>query len=117
MATKRQFQAVPSFFTPMAAVASRTLPEGSEWTYEVKWDGYRALIIKDGGQVRILSRNRKDLTAMYPGVAAAGLRFKAEQAVIDGEIVALDPSGRPAFQVLRAKYVRDSLRTSDTSLP
>ncbi len=101
MASKRKSEAAPLFVTPMAAVASRTLPEGSEWTYEVKWDGYRALIIKDGTQVRILSRNRKDLTPMYPGVAAAGLRLKAERAVIDGEIVALAASGRPAFQVLQ----------------
>jgi bifunctional non-homologous end joining protein LigD len=85
----------------MAAVAAKELPQGAEWTYEVKWDGYRALVIKHGAQVRILSRNNKDLTPMYPGVAAAGLRIKAEQAVIDGEIVALDASGRPSFQVLQ----------------
>ena len=51
MATKRQSLAPPQFVTPMAAVASRTLPQGPEWTCEVKWDGYRALIIKDGTQV------------------------------------------------------------------
>ena len=85
----------------IAAVSVKSLPEGREWTYEVKWDGYRALVIKDGTKVQIQSRNHKDLTAMYPGIAAASLRLRAQQAVIDGEIVALDVSGRPAFQGLQ----------------
>jgi ATP-dependent DNA ligase len=49
-------------FRPMLAVSASTLPTGPAWTYEVKWDGYRALAIKDGGRVRLLSRNQKDLT-------------------------------------------------------
>lgn len=101
MAAKKQARASPAFVTPMAAVAVKQLPEGPEWLYEVKWDGYRALIIKDGSQVQIQSRNHKDLTGMYPGVAAAALKLAAEQAVLDGEIVALDESGRPAFQALQ----------------
>ena len=48
----------------MAARAVTALPEGAEWLYEPKLDGYRALLFKDGAQVRILSRNAKDLTAM-----------------------------------------------------
>src|SRR5215467_222038 len=91
----------PAFVTPMAAQAVKGLPEGPEWLYEPKLDGYRALLFKDGAQVRILSRNEKDLTAMYPGVAAAGLRLSAEQVVVDGEIVALAEDGRPSFQALQ----------------
>ncbi len=78
----------------MAAVPVKQLPEGAEWLYEVKWDGYRALIIKDGNQVQIQSRNHKDLTGRYPGVAGAALKLNAPQTVLDGEIVALDESGR-----------------------
>lgn len=85
----------------MAASAVKQLPEGEEWLYEVKFDGYRALIIKDGTRVELQSRNHKDLTPMYPGIAAAALKLRAHQAVIDGEIVALDESGRPAFQALQ----------------
>ena len=64
-------------------------------------DGYRALLIKDVQRVQLRSRNDKDLTRMYPTVAAAGLRLKAEQIVLDGEIVALGPDGRPSFQALQ----------------
>src|SRR5687768_3218829 len=95
---KRQ---TPAFVTPMAAVSVEALPEGPEWTYELKLDGYRALIIKDGASMRIRSRNDKDLMQMYPAVAAAGRRLETEQAVIDGEIVAVDKQGRPSFQALQ----------------
>jgi bifunctional non-homologous end joining protein LigD len=57
----------------MTAAIVQRLPEGAEWLYEVKLDGYRALIIKDGPRVQIRSRNEKNLTAAYPSVAAAAL--------------------------------------------
>jgi len=91
----------PAFVTPMAAQPVKELPEGEEWLYEPKLDGYRALLIKDGKETQIRSRNDKDLTLMYPTVTAAGLRLKAEQAVVDGEIVALSEDGRPSFQALQ----------------
>ena len=85
----------------MAAQQVKELPEGNEWLYEPKLDGYRALLLKDGAQVQILSRNAKDLTQMYPKVTAAGLRVNAQRALIDGEIVALSADGRPSFQALQ----------------
>jgi bifunctional non-homologous end joining protein LigD len=94
-------QQSPTFVTPMAALLVDALPEGPEWSYELKLDGYRALIIKDGASVGVRSRNDKDLSQMYPSVVAAGRRLQVEQAVIDGEIVALDKEGRPSFQALQ----------------
>src|SRR6185437_2499897 len=85
----------------MAAVSVTKLPEGAEWLYELKLDGYRALISKDGANVTIQSRNLKSLTRMYPTVATAGHRLKANQVIVDGEIVAVDASGRPSFQALQ----------------
>jgi len=85
----------------MAAQPVSTLPEGDAWLYEPKLDGYRALLIKKGEQVQILSRNEKDLTRMYPTVATAGLRLNADRATVDGEIVALTLDGRPSFQALQ----------------
>ena len=85
---------------PMAATSVQALPDGERWQYEVKWDGYRALILKGGVSVRIRSRNDKDLTAAYPGVAAAAARLRAETAIVDGEVVAIDMTGRPSFQAL-----------------
>jgi DNA ligase D-like protein (predicted ligase) len=85
----------------MTARVVLALPEGNDWSYEVKLDGYRALIIKDGERVQIRSRTNKDLTAAYPPVAAAARTLDASGAVVDGEIVAIDPSGRPSFQALQ----------------
>jgi DNA ligase D-like protein (predicted ligase) len=85
----------------MAARIVDKLPEGSDWMYEVKFDGYRALLLKNNDRVWIRSRNDKDLTATYPSVAAAGRRLNADQAVLDGEIVAVDADGHPSFQALQ----------------
>jgi len=101
MASKKKSESLPSFVVPMAAVAVKELPEGEGWFYEVKFDGYRALVVKDGSWVEIQSRNQKNLTAMYPTVTSAALKLGASRVVIDGEIVALDERGRPAFQALQ----------------
>jgi bifunctional non-homologous end joining protein LigD len=85
----------------MAAQVVKKPPEGDDWMYELKFDGYRALIIKDKQLIELRSRKNKDLTGMYRGIAAAGLRVKADRAVIDGEIVALDAQGSPSFQALQ----------------
>jgi len=60
------------------------------WVYEEKYDGYRAVVYKDGKSVRILSRNLKDLTAQFPEVAAAVARLRAPSLVLDGEIAVFD---------------------------
>jgi DNA ligase D-like protein (predicted ligase) len=88
-----------AFVEPMAAVLVQSLPEGPEWLYEVKLDGYRALLLKQGGHVQLRSRNNKALR--YAEIEAAALRLKADATVLDGEIVALDANGRPSFQALQ----------------
>jgi DNA ligase D-like protein (predicted ligase) len=85
----------------MAAQVVQELPEGGDWMYEVKFDGYRALLLKNGPDVQIRSRNNKDLTHTYPGLHAAALRLRADRAVVDGEIVAVDATGHPSFQALQ----------------
>jgi bifunctional non-homologous end joining protein LigD len=101
VAASSKARAVPAFVVPMAAQSVATLPEGEDWLYELKLDGYRALLIKEGDRVQIRSRNDKDLTRMYPRLAARAQKLKAQQAVLDGEIVALDAQGRPSFQTLQ----------------
>src|SRR5437762_1297577 len=86
---------------PMLATPAATLPVGPHWSYEVKWDGYRAIAVKDGKRVRLVSRNEKDLTRDYPQVVASLGTLAAGHAVLDGEIVALDDEGRPSFQALQ----------------
>src|SRR6185369_11237710 len=85
----------------MLASASETLPLGNAWTYEIKWDGYRALAVKDGSSIRLISRNEKNLTNDYPTVVSALRTIKEKAVLLDGEIVALDRNGRPSFQALQ----------------
>jgi bifunctional non-homologous end joining protein LigD len=101
MKRKHQEPVRPAFVPPMAALLVDRLPEGSGWLYEVKFDGYRALLIKNSASVQIRSRNDKDLTARYPAVAGAATRLAATTAVVDGELVAVDAAGRPSFQALQ----------------
>lgn len=84
----------------MLATPADRLPEGDGWSYEVKWDGYRTLAQKTGANVRLISRNQKNVTRQYPGVAAAIVKVRADSALLDGEIVALDRNGHPSFQDL-----------------
>jgi bifunctional non-homologous end joining protein LigD len=76
-------RARPAFVEPMTAKVVSALPEGEAWLYEVKLDGYRALIIKDGARVSVISRNEKDLTSAYPGVATAHARSDARVPVAE----------------------------------
>jgi bifunctional non-homologous end joining protein LigD len=108
---------------PMMALSRAALPTGSHWTYEVKWDGYRTIAQKDGRQVRLWSRNLRDVTAQYPSIAAAVGRVHARRATLDGEMVALDENGRPSFQALHHQtpsalvyYVFDILELNGRSL-
>ena len=86
---------------PMMARLVSRVPEGN-WEYEVKFDGYRGLALKQADHVSIYSRTRHDLTAKFPEVAAALGSLKADHALIDGELVALEPDGRSSFQLLQA---------------
>jgi DNA ligase D-like protein (predicted ligase) len=85
----------------MVAKNVHALPEGDEWLYEVKLDGYRALVLKRGERIQLISRNNKDLTRSYPSIAAAASRLRASTAVLDGEVVAVDAKGHPSFQALQ----------------
>jgi bifunctional non-homologous end joining protein LigD len=91
----------PCFVEPMAAHAVKVLPEGAEWLYELKLDGFRALLIKDSQPIRLRSRKDKDLASAYPTIAAAGRSINAEQVVLDGEIVVLDQHGRPSLNAVQ----------------
>lgn len=92
---------------PMLASSAVELPEGRNWSYEVKWDGYRAIAVKDGRIVRLSSRNAKDLTREYPTVAAAVATLRPGALMLDGEIVAIDDHGRPTFQALHHRTTKD----------
>src|SRR4026207_1462726 len=91
----------PEFIVPMKAILVKALPEGPEWIYEVKWDGYRALASKHGESIQLLSLNNKSLASHFPTVVADVRGIKADTALLDGEIVAINAQGKPSFQVLQ----------------
>jgi bifunctional non-homologous end joining protein LigD len=78
------------------------------WLFELKLDGYRLLAAKSGGPPRLFSRNGNDLAATFPEVSRAVGALPLGRVLLDGEVVALDDSGRPSFQRLqqRAKLTR-----------
>src|SRR5437899_97623 len=84
----------------MLLLRTERLPEGSQWTYELKLDGYRALAIKTAGELQLRSRNNNDFNAHYPAIVQA-LAAMPDETVVDGEVVALDDSGRPSFNTLQ----------------
>ncbi len=88
------------FVAPMLLLPTGRLPEGANWLYELKLEGYRAIAVKSSGQVRLWSRNEKDLSRSYPSIVNA-LAALPDETVIDGEIVALDQDGKPSFSALQ----------------
>jgi bifunctional non-homologous end joining protein LigD len=93
---------MPTKVEPMLAVLGTSLPAGTDWLYEVKWDGYRALCFITKGKVRMVSRRDNVFDKQFPEVAQALARsIKADSAIVDGEIVALDENGTPSFQLLQ----------------
>ncbi len=97
-------------YAPMLATASEALPHGREWTYEPKWDGFRAIVTVVGGEVRFTSRNDNDLTERFSDLARSSrLAIRTADAVLDGEICALDNSGRSRFSLLQESAGRLAL--------
>jgi len=89
-----------SLFQPMLCESAKRPPEGSDWRFELKLDGFRAIGRKSGRSAQLWSRNQKDFTRRFPGVLKA-IRELPDDTVIDGEIVALDESGRPSFNLIQ----------------
>jgi bifunctional non-homologous end joining protein LigD len=92
---------LPDFVEPMKAKLVGSMPSAGDWIYEIKFDGYRALALRGGSETRILSRNQKDLGSKFPEVKDSIAALDVQDAVIDGEIVALDEKGRSSFQLLQ----------------
>jgi len=98
------WQPLPALVRPMLATASSSLPaDDGAWGYEFKWDGVRAVVYVEGGRIRTLSRTDRDVTTFYPELRGVGEALGSLQAVLDGEIVALDPAGRPSFEALQPR--------------
>jgi len=110
-AAPADFEPMPELVRPMLAEPGALPTNDDGWSYEFKWDGLRAVLYVEGGRVRILTRNDHDVSDSYPELREIGERLGSTQAVLDGEIVALDDEGRPSFEALqRRMHVADSSR-------
>ena len=120
----RAIAAAMSSHEPMLPTQVKLPFTDSEWLFEPKWDGFRALCFLQNGEVKFLSRKRTDFTRRFPSLQEIPSAIKAEMAIIDGEIVALDNNGMPRFDRLRyrdrqaaiAFYAFDLLNLNGESL-
>src|SRR5579884_3255472 len=97
-------QPMPTRIQPMLAVLSQRLPaDESNWSFEYKWDGVRALCYWDGRRMLLHSRNLLDITRRYPELHELGSALGKAGVILDGEILALDDDGRPSFPRLQRR--------------
>lgn len=99
---------MPQRVAPMLALLADMPADSANWAFEFKWDGIRALAFWDGSALRLLSRNQLDITRRYPELNALGEALGRRTAILDGEILALDDTGRPSFARLQKRmHVND----------
>jgi bifunctional non-homologous end joining protein LigD len=99
------FVPIPDKVSPMLATLG-SLPSAKDdqhWAYETKWDGVRAIVHVDGGRIKIMSRNDRDVSVSYPELRALGEAMGSTSAILDGEIVAFADSGSTSFSRLQRR--------------
>lgn len=111
MSLKRQ-KSMTGSIEPMLSLAVAKLPEGPEWTDELKFDGRRAIGLKVGDRVQLLSRNGRNFATRFASIARA-LESLPDDTAIDGEFVAYDARGQPSFNVLQ-NHLSDKLSFTST---
>lgn len=106
---------MPGFFAPMGASIAESMPRGENWIFEVKWDGVRGLIFIDDtspvdtGAMAIYTRNNNRCERQYPELQVLPHYIDARQAVLDGEIVALDARGVSKFELIQPRiHIQDA---------
>lgn len=102
---------LPAWVAPQLATLVAAAPVGGEWIHEIKLDGYRILMRIERGRIRLLTRNRQDWTERFPAVVEAAAALPVKEAILDGEIVALDRAGVSSFQALQQGAAGDKGRS------
>jgi bifunctional non-homologous end joining protein LigD len=100
---KRRVGRLPEFVEPALATLVDAVPAEPGWIFEIKYDGYRAVIAASGADVRIHTRTGLDWTGKFPEISAAIASLGLDRALIDSEIVALDDAGRSSFSLLQQR--------------
>ena len=109
-------QPAPKYLPPMLAVLGELPPAAQDerWAYEMKWDGMRAIVRVEAGELTLFSRNDRDVTVSYPELLPLATVFGAEQAILDSEIVAFDDRGRPSFRLLQDRmHIASAAQAAD----
>ena len=88
---------------PMKATMGSTsaVPDGDDWAFEIKWDGYRTIVHVADGRVRLQSTAGRDVTDRWPEFAELASAVNAESAILDGELIVLDDDGHPSFELVQ----------------
>jgi bifunctional non-homologous end joining protein LigD len=94
---------MPEFIPPMLATLVDEPFDDQDWLFEIKWDGYRALAFLEGDRLRLTSRNQNDFTGEFPELRELTNSVRARQAILDGEVVALDDEGRSSFSLMQQR--------------
>ena len=94
---------MPSFIPPMLATLASKPFRDPDWLFEIKWDGYRIEAVVDDGQTKLLTRHGNDGETYFPGFLSPPSWIDARQAIVDGEVVALDEDGAPDFGLLQER--------------
>jgi bifunctional non-homologous end joining protein LigD len=95
--------AMPTSIDPMLATLASKPFSDPDWLYEIKWDGFRIQAVVADGRVRLWTRNLKDGATYFPSLLRTSSWIEADEAIVDGEVVALDDSGRPDFSLLQER--------------
>jgi len=108
--SKAKQAALPKFIPPMAATLTDKPFRNEDWLFEIKWDGYRIEAVVRGGKARTFTRNGNDGETYFPGLLTNASWIQAEEAIVDGEVVALGEDGLPSFSLLQELTTNSSTR-------
>ena len=103
LSTDQKKKQPSGFIKPCLPLKVSRPPSGSLWVHEIKHDGYRLMVRREGLRVRCFTRNGNDWTDRFPSIIDAALRIKATSFLIDGEVVIIGNDGKPDFRALRSR--------------
>ncbi|EIG56176.1 RNA ligase family protein [Bradyrhizobium sp. WSM1253] len=101
---------MPTTFEFCLPTAAKVVPDGPDWIHEIKYDGYRLRVERNGRAVRLLTKNGHDWTKRFPWIVAAALKNREQQFVIDGEAVVLGVDGTSDFNALHSRKHDDEVQ-------
>ena len=97
-------------YEPALPVMGTKVPTGPDWMHEIKYDGYRLIVVRENDRVRLLTRNGYDWAKRFPFIVEAALKNRQTHFVIDGEAVVLTMTGLPDFDALHSRRHDDEVQ-------